>query len=103
MFFRNDYGAKEKDYKDPNGKRISGLWVGVAVSDNGIDGWRVHDKLLVDNKDMKGQEITSIYNPRVTVIGGKIYLCFAVHTRHGILGGIADVNDLLVLCTSPRI
>jgi len=44
-------------------------------------------------EDMKDEEITRVYDPRLTVIDGLCYLCFAVDTRHGIRGGIAVTND----------
>ena len=40
MVFRDDYGATEKEYLARE-KYISKTAVGIAVSDNGIDGWKV--------------------------------------------------------------
>ena len=41
---------------------------------------------------MKTEEIERIYDPRIQVIDGEIYLCFAVDTKHGIRGGIAKTD-----------
>lgn len=85
--FRNDYGVTEETYP---GKFKTSL--GVAYSDNGIDGWKVCEKPLFDNKDLDG-EVKRLYDPRITVIEGRPYLCLAMDTRHGIRGCIASVND----------
>ena len=39
MAFRNDYGTNKERYEN-EGKRFDGTSVGVAVSDNGVDGWK---------------------------------------------------------------
>ena len=40
------------------------------------------------------EEIVRVYDPRLTVIEGRCYLCFAADTPHGIRGGIAVTDDL---------
>ena len=42
---------------------------------------------------LKDEEIQRAYDPRLTVIYGKVYVCFAVDTRHGVRGGIAVTED----------
>lgn len=90
MVFRNDYGTTEELF----GSRTHGFRtsIGVAYSDNGIDGWRVCDKPLFDSKYLHG-EMGRLYDPRITVIDGKPYLCLAMDTRHGIRGCVASVSE----------
>ena len=83
MLFRNDYGDFEN-------QKLEGTSIGVATSDNGID-WKVSDKTRFQAS--VGEEITRIYDPRITVIDGVCYVCFAVDTRHGVRGGIAKTDD----------
>ncbi|MDY4976099.1 MAG: glycoside hydrolase family 130 protein [Clostridia bacterium] len=92
MVFRNDYGASEEHFGE-NGKRFAGVSVGVAFSDNGIDGWQVCPKLLVDSAVIGDGEIYWMYDPRISIIDGKPYLCLAMDTAHGIRGCVASVND----------
>lgn len=82
MLFRNDYGDFEKE-------RLDGSCLGFATSDNGID-WVVSDKPRFQIPDAR---IKRIYDPRITVIDGEIYVCFAVDTNHGVHGGIAKTED----------
>ena len=82
MIFRNDYGDFEKE-------RLDGSCLGFATSDNGID-WIVSDKPCFKIPDPR---IKRIYDPRITVIDGEIYVCFAVDTNHGVHGGIAKTKD----------
>lgn len=87
MVFRNDYGATEETFPD----RFY-TSVGVAYSDNGIDAWKVCGEPLFDNKGLDG-ELKRLYDPRITLIDGKPYLCLAMDTSHGIQGCIASVSD----------
>ncbi len=90
MIFRNDYGVNKEQFESGNrGLKTS---VGVAVSDNGIDNWVVSPKPLVDSADMNG-ECIRLYDPRITVIEEKPYLCLAKDTKHGVCGCIAELND----------
>lgn len=88
MIFRNDYGTTEENYDSKKFKTS----IGVAYSDNGIDNWKVCDKPLFDSKCLDG-EIKRLYDPRITVIEGKPYLCLAMDTKHGIRGCIASVSE----------
>lgn len=82
MTFRNDYGYTEE-------KGFEGTSIGLAFSDNGID-WEVQNKPCFVLHD---KEIRRAYDPRLTVIEGVCYMCFAVDTEHGIRGGIASTED----------
>lgn len=87
MVFRNDYGFSASGY-DP---KQTGTNIGVAFSDDGIK-WEVRSKPWIGITD-KNSEISRFYDPRLSVIDGKCYLCFAVDTKHGVRGGIAVTED----------
>lgn len=82
MVFRNDYG----DFKG-DGKHGTNL--GLATSADGMH-WNVAPEPCFT---METDEIRRAYDPRLTVIDGRCYMCFAVDTRHGIRGGIAVTDD----------
>ena len=100
MVFRDDYGRYEEDFRRqaeiakktgesfcfPPGTRIT---LGLAFSDDGVH-WDVQPKPCLE---MKTDEIYHIYDPRLTVIEGRCYLCFAADTKHGVRGGIAVTDD----------
>ena len=83
MVFRNDYGCH------PGGGLVEGTNIGVAFSENGID-WEPRSQPWIE---WKSDEIGRAYDPRITVIDNRCYLCFAVDTKHGIRGGIAVTDD----------
>ncbi len=85
MVFRNDYQF--------DGIRKFGRCVlGLAFSEDGIH-WDVQDKPFLTVEDMNDPEITRVYDPRLTVIDDRCYLCFAVDTKHGLRGGIGVTDD----------
>lgn len=86
MVFRNDYGSAERQTLDPHHTTD----LGVAFSDDGVH-WEVQPKPCFKLHD---QEIIRAYDPRLTVIDGRCYMCFAVDTQHGIRGGVAVTDDL---------
>jgi len=82
MGFRNDYGSAAE-------QRLDGTNLGLAFSDDGIH-WEVQPKPCFELSD---EEIIRAYDPRLIVIDGRCYMCFAVDTRHGVRGGIAVTDD----------
>ena len=91
MVFRNDYGfADAADFRQNSGP--GHRWktnLGIAWSDDGV-AWTVDPeplKLPLDDPDIR-----RAYDPRLSVIDGRLYLCFAADTGHGIRGGVA-VSD----------
>ena len=82
MVFRNDYGSMEEH-------KLEGTNIGLAFSDDGVS-WKVEPKPCFSMRD---EEILRAYDPRLTVIDGRCYMCFAVDTRHGLRGGIAVTDD----------
>ncbi len=90
MIFRNDYGVNQEQFE--KGGKFVGTSVGLAVSDNGIDNWVVSQKPIVDSVNMNG-ECIRLYDPRITLIDTKPYLCLAKDTHHGVCGCIAKLND----------
>ena len=87
MVFRNDYGFDEASFRA--GRTAHQTNMGIAFSDDGIK-WEVSPKPCFELKD---DEIVRGYDPRLTVIDGKCYMCFAVDTKHGVRGGIAVTED----------
>jgi beta-1,4-mannooligosaccharide/beta-1,4-mannosyl-N-acetylglucosamine phosphorylase len=86
MIFRNDVA----DTAAPDGGvRFKETNLGLAFSDDGV-AWQVQPQPCFRWHD---EEIQRAYDPRLTVIDGRCYLCFAVDTRHGIRGGIAVTED----------
>ncbi|RMD78095.1 MAG: glycosidase [Lentisphaerae bacterium] len=95
MVFRNDVG----EWGSPRFRETN---LGLAWSDDGVS-WRVssrpcftRDDLfraaahLVDNPE---RELRRAYDPRLTVIDGRCYMCFAVDSAHGVRGGVAVTED----------
>ncbi|HAI11433.1 MAG TPA: glycosidase [Phycisphaerales bacterium] len=64
-------------------------WIGIAYSDDGIK-WEAQEKPCFA---LSSEEILRAYDPRLTVIDGKVVMCFAVDTKHGVRGGIAVTED----------
>lgn len=110
MIFRNDYNFDVSCYPRNFGDN-RGIAIGIAVSDNGVDNWKVHEKPLVDMHWAAGDQtpgvdsfgktfseypdILRLYDPRIIPMEGKIYLCLAMDTVHGLRGCIAKLNDTL--------
>ncbi|MCX7971239.1 MAG: glycoside hydrolase family 130 protein [Negativicutes bacterium] len=90
MVFRNDYGATEQEFASGQ-KTVFQSKLGIATSDNGVD-FTIENRVLwqLGGED---QEILRVYDPRLTVVDGRVYMCFAMDTRHGIRGGIATTDD----------
>lgn len=93
MIFRNDYGLSEEEFRA--GKKLP--WngpqfytqLGLATSEDGYR-WKVDPEPVWEWHD---DEVLRVYDPRLTVIEGSLYLCFATDTHHGIRGGIAAVSE----------
>jgi beta-1,4-mannooligosaccharide/beta-1,4-mannosyl-N-acetylglucosamine phosphorylase len=83
MAFRNDYGGTL------GSAEFAGTNIGLAFSDDGIQ-WIPRPNPWIE---WETGEIQRAYDPRITVIDGRCYLCFAVDTRHGIRGGVAVTDD----------
>ena len=90
MVFRNDVGFSPKGWE--RGSTYTNL--GIAESDDGIH-WIPRDKPWAAPQQFvdADPEISRFYDPRLTVIEDRVYLCFAVDTRHGLRGGIAETDD----------
>ena len=89
MVFRNDYGPTEKTYPSVRFKTS----LGFAESEDGIN-WVVREKPIFDNKNLLPEdEIKRLYDPRITIIDDKPYICMAMDTKHGIRGCIAETDD----------
>jgi beta-1,4-mannooligosaccharide/beta-1,4-mannosyl-N-acetylglucosamine phosphorylase len=82
MVFRNDYG-------DRQATTIVGQNLGLATSDDGVR-WRVADRPINDEPD---HPLRGSYDPRLTVLEDRLYMCFATGLR-GTRGGVAVTDDL---------
>lgn len=101
MAFRNDYGSdrqtwlehfkKYPEFPPVNGISFPPLYsnIGLAFSDDGIN-WQVREKPCFE---MRSKEMTHAYDPRLTVIDNRVYMCFAINTPWGVRGGIAVTDD----------
>lgn len=98
MVLRSDYGVNERTFKDGSDFKVR---LGLARSKDGAR-WEVDPKKNI-LAGMIDAETTHVYDPRLTVVEGRCYMCFAVNTRHGIRGGVAvtdDFDDFEVLSLS---
>jgi len=82
MLFRNDYGYRE-------GRGFEGTNLGLADSDDGV-AWTVRPQPVWQVRD---EEMRRVYDPRLTVLDGRVYVCFAMDTAHGVRGGVAVTDD----------
>ncbi|MDD5349378.1 MAG: glycoside hydrolase family 130 protein [Chthoniobacteraceae bacterium] len=82
MVFRNDVGR----WGDPHFDYTN---IGLAYSNDGLH-WEVQPKPCFQ---LESDEIRRAYDPRLTVIDGRCYMCFAVDTNHGVRGGVAVTDD----------
>ena len=85
MMFRNDYGDYENEIIRPGVTDLR-----VAYSDDGIH-WEPQPDPVME--ELKNEDIIRAYDPRITVIEEKAYVCFAVDSQHGVRGGIAVTED----------
>jgi len=93
MVFRNDYNFTREGieaHKTAGAKLDLKINLGLAFSDDGIT-WEISPEPFVPFE--LNDEWLRAYDPRLTVIDGRCYMCFAVDTRHGIRGGIAVTDD----------
>lgn len=87
MVFRNDYDFDKEQYKA--GIISHKTNIGIAFSDDGIS-WNVSPKPCFELND---DDVKRAYDPRLSVIDGRCYMCFAVDTKYGVRGGIAVTDD----------
>lgn len=87
MVFRNDVRTAYGEMG------LKGIDLGLATSDDGIH-WDVKDTPFIRNADVADGEALRYYDPRLTVIEGELYVCFAIDTVHGLRGGMAKIHDL---------
>lgn len=89
MVYRCDDVVEEFTREDGHPGYKFKTWIGIAYSDDGIK-WKAQEKPCFA---LSSEEITRAYDPRLTVIDGKVVMCFAVDTKHGVRGGIAVTED----------
>lgn len=109
MVFRNDFGPKDaaeyRQRRENEQPGFDGTNLGLAISDDGVR-WQVADKPLISLDEARklfvplaphedpASTVGRFYDPRLTVCEGRLYMAFAVDTRHGLRGGIAATDDL---------
>jgi beta-1,4-mannooligosaccharide/beta-1,4-mannosyl-N-acetylglucosamine phosphorylase len=97
MVFRNDMF----ETGDPASAHSTNL--GFAESDDGVH-WRVRPEPFLSLEAAKekgaafyanrdGSVVDRIYDPRITILEGVPYICFAMDTMHGVRAGIARTRD----------
>ncbi|MBE6574018.1 MAG: glycosidase [Ruminococcaceae bacterium] len=94
MAFRNDYGTDPERFLRE--KYMPGTNIGIAVSDNGIDGWKIREVPILDSHDVKANSnrmIGRYYDPRITILEGKPYIYFATDSKWGVQGALAVMDD----------
>ena len=72
---------------------LKGIHLGLATSDDGIH-WDVRNKPFISQQEAETDEIERFYDPRLTVLDGELYMCFAIDTKHGLRGGMGKIHDL---------
>lgn len=97
MVFRNDHGHSG----DGN---FTGTNIGLATSPDGL-AWTVEPQPILAEQAVRAEFqrllghryapdfVRRIYDPRLTVIEDRLYMCFAIDTAHGICGGVATTED----------
>jgi len=91
MVFRNDYLWDSSKPYGP-GNKFAGTNLGLAFSGDGVK-WEVEPEPFLPLERARTDEVQRIYDPRLTILGDEIYICFAMDTRHGLRGGIAKTHD----------
>lgn len=97
MVFRNDF-FENNDATKPHYTNL-----GFADSPDGI-AWKVRSEPFLSLERAKeaagafyanrdGEVVRRIYDPRITILEGRPYLCFAVDTRHGVRSGVAATDE----------
>jgi len=93
MIFRNDYGTDQTAY-EIEGRKFAGTSIGIAHSKSGVDGWVFDPEPVMDSGvPGKDPEIQRFYDPRIVKIDGRLLLCLAMDTPHGLRGAIAELSD----------
>ncbi len=87
--FRDDYFDTAED-----GRRVCHIDLGFAESDDGIN-WKVRPTPLFTNVQARQMEdVQRVYDPRLTVIDGELYMCCALDSYHGLHGAVVKIHDL---------
>ncbi|QTQ16064.1 glycoside hydrolase family 130 protein [Treponema parvum] len=94
MLFRDDYGYTEGPSQFMGGNKFKGTCLGFARSNDGYE-WKCDAEPFWSAEKLSDNEIFRIYDPRLTVIEDRLYLCFAADTYHGLRGGIAEISKNL--------
>lgn len=87
---KNDYAMVfRNDCFYPGTKKLGNINMGLAFSEDGLK-WKVENEPIFE---LRTDTIHRAYDPRITVIDGTMYLCFAIDSVYGVQGGIARMSD----------
>jgi len=120
MIFRNDYGPRDGAHflerLAAGGSRFDGTSLGLAFSEDGI-AWDVRPvptitldqardliASLIPGKDPR-MELERFYDPRLSVLDGRVFMCFAIDTAHLIPWNALPprMSTTCLRCASPCI
>lgn len=82
MVFRNDFF-------EPGTQNLGRINLGLAFSRDGLQ-WKTEKEPIFE---LRTEKYHRAYDPRITVIEGTMYLCFAIDSVYGVQGGIARMSD----------
>ncbi len=92
MVFRNDVDPGGPDARE----QLTHTNLGVAESNDGVT-WCVRpEPLRMPNAAAFGLDdgdLRRVYDPRLHVLDGRLVLCLATDTGHGVLGSVVAAND----------
>ena len=92
MVFRNDVGPGGPDERE----RLTHTNLGLATSRDGV-AWDVAPQPLRMPEaaafGLEAGDYRRVYDPRLHIIDGRLVLCLAVDTGHGVLGAVVAAND----------
>lgn len=98
MVFRNDAGPRGADETE----KLTHTNLGMATSRDGI-AWEVAPQPLAmpgaEAFGLDAGDLRRVYDPRLHVIDGKLVLCLATDTNHGVIGSVVEANDDLTRFT----
>lgn len=98
MVFRNDVGPRGQDET----QTLTSTNLGMATSRDGVS-WEVAAKPLTMPDaaafGLRPGELSRVYDPRLHVLDGRLMLCLATDTHHGIIGSVVEANDDLTAFT----
>lgn len=92
MVFRNDVGPRGADETE----KLTHTNLGMATSADGVT-WDVAAQPLqmpgAAAFGLEDGDLRRVYDPRLHVIDGRLVLCLATDTNHGVIGSVVEASD----------